>query len=272
MVQREGRIMRRGNENREVNIYRYIVEGSFDSYSWQILQTKQHFISQFLSGNNTQRSIEDFENDELNYAQVKALALSEPLMKAYAEKENELRSAKLIYREELNAKKEDYEKQLTVEKEIGALCEEIEKTERNAEYVNASIEKLIERADELASKIKSKYDTAEPRDELCSYLEFKLICPDRWEKEKRIVLLERLGVAYRLELGETEAGNKTRIKNLFKNLHKQVTIKKDRKIELEKLNNTLKEQMMYDSGIREKIQRLETEVKEIFERISEKNT
>ena len=101
-------------------------------------------------------------------------------------------------------------------------------------------------------------------------MEFKLICPDRWEKEKRIVLLERLGVTYRLELGETEAGNKTRIKNLFKNLHKQVTIKKDRKIELEKMNNTLKEQMMYDSGIREKIQRLETEVKEIFERISEK--
>lgn len=271
MVQREGRIMRRGNENREVNIYRYIVEGSFDSYSWQILQTKQHFISQFLSGNNTQRSIEDFENDELNYAQVKALALSEPLMKAYAEKENELRSAKLIYREELNGKKEAYEKQLIVEKEIVALCEEIEKNERNAEYVNASIEKLIEGADELASKIKLKYDKAEPRDELCSYLEFKLKCPDRWEKEKRIVLLERLGMAYRLELGDTESGNKTRIKNFFKNLHKQVTIKKDRKIELEKMNNTLKEQTMYDSGVGKKIQCLEAEVKEIFERISAKN-
>ena len=50
MVQREGRILRRGNENKEVYIYRYIAEGSFDSYSWQILETKQRFISQFLGG------------------------------------------------------------------------------------------------------------------------------------------------------------------------------------------------------------------------------
>lgn len=65
MVQREGRILRTGNENDEVKIYRYIVEGSFDSYSWQILQTKQHFISQFLSGNSTTRSIEDFTNGRI---------------------------------------------------------------------------------------------------------------------------------------------------------------------------------------------------------------
>ena len=49
MVQREGRILRRGNENEIVRIFRYIVEGSFDFYSWQVLETKQRFISQFLS-------------------------------------------------------------------------------------------------------------------------------------------------------------------------------------------------------------------------------
>ena len=73
MIQREGRILRRGNQNKNVIIYRYITESSFDSYSWQILETKQRFITQFLTGTTYQRSIEDLENQVLTYAQVKAL-------------------------------------------------------------------------------------------------------------------------------------------------------------------------------------------------------
>lgn len=96
MVQREGRILRRGNKNKDVYIYRYIAEGSFDAYSWQILETKQKFISQFLNGSSYQRSISDLENNILTYAEVKALALSQPLMKQLAEKENELRNARIL--------------------------------------------------------------------------------------------------------------------------------------------------------------------------------
>ena len=55
MVQREGRIIRKGNRNNEIHIFRYITEGSFDSYSWQLLETKQRFISQFLNGSAYQR-------------------------------------------------------------------------------------------------------------------------------------------------------------------------------------------------------------------------
>lgn len=100
MVQREGRILRRGNINKDVLIYRYITEGSFDSYSWQILETKQRFITQFLSGSTYQRSVEDLENNVLTYAQVKALALSEPLMKQLAEKENEIKNLQIILSKE----------------------------------------------------------------------------------------------------------------------------------------------------------------------------
>ena len=96
MVQREGRILRRGNENKDVLIYRYITEGSFDSYAWQILETKQRFISQFLSGSSYQRSIADLENNVLSYSEVKALALAEPLMKRLAEKENELKTLRIV--------------------------------------------------------------------------------------------------------------------------------------------------------------------------------
>ena len=76
MVQREGRIMRKGNLNEEIRIFRYITKGSFDSYSWQILETKQRFISQFLSGSTYQRSASDLEENVLTYAQVKALSIS----------------------------------------------------------------------------------------------------------------------------------------------------------------------------------------------------
>ena len=111
MVQREGRIIRRGNENEDVYIYRYITEGSFDSYSWQILETKQRFISQFLSGSSYQRTAADLENNVLTYAEVKALALSEPLMKQLAEKENEIKNLRIIIAKSEETHK-DMEKEL----------------------------------------------------------------------------------------------------------------------------------------------------------------
>ena len=78
MTQREGRILRQGNMNKKVYIYRYIIEGSFDAYSWQLLETKQHFISDLLSGTLTERSGSNIENMVLDYAEVKALAVGNP--------------------------------------------------------------------------------------------------------------------------------------------------------------------------------------------------
>ena len=75
MVQREGRILRQGNINQEVEIYRYITEGSFDAYSWQLLETKQRFISGLLAGSLVERSGSDIEDSVLDYAEVKALAV-----------------------------------------------------------------------------------------------------------------------------------------------------------------------------------------------------
>ena len=90
MTQREGRILRQGNENKKVYIYRYITEGSFDAYSWQLLETKQRFISGLLSGSLTERSGSDIESTVLDYAEVKALAVGNPLIKERVETANEL--------------------------------------------------------------------------------------------------------------------------------------------------------------------------------------
>ncbi|MDP3653785.1 MAG: DEAD/DEAH box helicase family protein [Rhodoferax sp.] len=78
--QREGRILRQGNECEEVEIFRYVTEGSFDSYMWQTLETKARFIAQVMSGDKGLRSLEDVELAALSYAEVKALASGNPLV------------------------------------------------------------------------------------------------------------------------------------------------------------------------------------------------
>lgn len=78
--QREGRILRQGNECDEVEIFRYVTEQSFDSYSWQTLETKARFIAQVMKGDKGIRSLEDVELAALSYAEVKALASGNPLV------------------------------------------------------------------------------------------------------------------------------------------------------------------------------------------------
>jgi N12 class adenine-specific DNA methylase len=78
--QRDGRILRQGNENAEIGIYRYVTEGSFDAYMWQTLETKARFIGQVMSGDVTVREAEDLESGALSYAEIKALASGNPLV------------------------------------------------------------------------------------------------------------------------------------------------------------------------------------------------
>ena len=87
LTQREGRILRRGNLNKRVYIYRYIAEGSFDAYSWQLLENKQKLIASLLSGTLEVRKAMDAEDTVLDYAEVKALASGNPYAKKRAEAE-----------------------------------------------------------------------------------------------------------------------------------------------------------------------------------------
>lgn len=105
MVQREGRILRQGNRNKKVRIFRYITRESFDAYSWQLLETKQRFISQILSGRATVRSGADVDEAVLNYAEVKALAVGNPLIKKRVEVSNELDKYRILQRDYLDDRK-----------------------------------------------------------------------------------------------------------------------------------------------------------------------
>ena len=88
--QRDGRILRQGNENQEVAVYRYVTEGSFDAYMWQALETKARFIAQVMTGDNAARRAEDIGGQELSYAEVKAIASGNPAVLTLAEADAEL--------------------------------------------------------------------------------------------------------------------------------------------------------------------------------------
>lgn len=80
LIQRSGRIIRQGNQNKEVEIYRYVTEGTFDSYSYQLIENKQKFISQIMTSKVPIRSAEDIDEAILSYAEIKALAAGNPLI------------------------------------------------------------------------------------------------------------------------------------------------------------------------------------------------
>ena len=88
--QREGRILRQGNKNAVVSVYRYVTEGSFDAYMWQTLETKAKFIAQVMSGDMTIRRLEDLDSAALTYAEVKAIASGNPLVIEKAQVDAEL--------------------------------------------------------------------------------------------------------------------------------------------------------------------------------------
>lgn len=223
MVQREGRIIRRGNESETVLIYRYITAGSFDSYSWQILETKQRFISQFLSGSAYQRSITDLEDNVLSYAEVKALALAEPLMKQLAEKENEVKSLRIVVTKE----EETIAHLKAEEKDCSARCTELwhdcVAAERTQKYLEkCSEEKRRDAFNKLKELLTSDFIAGRSDDDSFTVLCFTIVPSKNPSEKKSFIILKDEGVDYTLEMGTSTAGNARRVTNFITGFDKTI--------------------------------------------------
>ena len=94
--QQEGRILRQGNQNPRVKIFRYVTEGTFDSYSWQVIENKQKFIGQIMTSKSPVRSCEDIDESALSYAEVKALATGNPYIKEKMDLDIQVSKLKLL--------------------------------------------------------------------------------------------------------------------------------------------------------------------------------
>lgn len=218
MVQREGRILRRGNENSRVYIYRYIAEGSFDAYSWQILETKQKFITQFLKGSSYQRTASDLESNILTYAEVKALALSIPLMKQVAEKENELRNLKILrtkHNDALEALKEEL-------RELPKKMHDMNAAAQNMSYLEyLGKNDYIEAAQNYRGLLTAEVISGDTQlSENYAVLGFEIHLPENQNPEKPYIFLERGGARYYVDMGDSSYGNIRRIINFLKGFGK----------------------------------------------------
>lgn len=99
MEQRRGRLVRQGNENKHVHQYRYVTKGTFDAYSYQLLESKQRFISQIMTSDAISRSAEDVDQQALNYSEIKALCVGDERLKQRADMENEVANMRIQKRE-----------------------------------------------------------------------------------------------------------------------------------------------------------------------------
>lgn len=232
MTQREGRILRQGNTNSKVQLFRYITEGSFDAYSWQLLETKQRFITGLLSGSLTERSGTDIEDTVLDYAEVKALAVGNPLVKERVETANELSRY-------LTLQRKFVESRIRMEKELLEMPGKKSNQENNIVGCEADIAYYTgwKQANPAPSDNKVKKDVAEKRKQLRDYIHsslmgyvlepkekilmtyrgFEIILPANMTREKPYVWLKRNG-RYYVELGDTNTGNLIRIDNFLNDL------------------------------------------------------
>jgi len=130
--QREGRILRQGNTNHEVRIFRYVTEGSFDAYMWQTLETKARFIQQVMNGHTSVRSAEDLDGGALTYAEIKAIASGNPAVMEKVRVDTEIRKLDQLRAAHLN-------QQHSIRLQIQALPAEIRERQERLERLLADI-------------------------------------------------------------------------------------------------------------------------------------
>ena len=149
LSQRAGRIVRQGNENREVHIFRYITENTFDAYLFQTLENKQKYISQIMTSKTPVRVAEDVDEATLNYAEIKALATGNPLIREKMDLDVEVSKLKML---ESNFKSNLYKMEDKVAKvypkEIESLKEKIENLKKDIEKVEPYRDEKIAKTEE----------------------------------------------------------------------------------------------------------------------------
>lgn len=281
MTQREGRILRQGNQNSKVQIFRYITEGSFDAYSWQLLETKQGFITSLLSGSYTQRSGSDVDDAVLNYAEIKALAIGNPLVKKRVETANALSRYYTLQRKLVETRtrldKEFKELPSKIEHQKMLVEKAIRDKQCYDEYLK-NLPVLVTIADksreaERRKLLREKLFDAVKNNELQSkettvfeYCGFKIILPANMTKEKPFVWLEREGKYY-VELGDTEVGGLIRIDNYLNNFDKHIDELKKKLFDLSERKKGIQKELDNDENYADVIAELKEKLAEIDDKL-----
>lgn len=227
--QREGRIIRQGNENPKVQIYRYVTENTFDAYMWATIEAKQRFISQIMTSKSPARSCEDIDEQALSYAEVKALAAGDPRIKERMDLEVEVSRLKLLKASHANQQYELQNRLLRYPLEMKQYEAAREAYEADAALyarnkgdgfpgMTVCEQHFAEKKDAgaaIISACKAKTDPAPS--EIGEYMGFKLLLTYADQQFK--VILRGAG-SYTVALGDDIFGNIQRLDNQLAGLEK----------------------------------------------------
>ncbi len=266
MTQREGRILRQGNENTYVRIFRYITEGSFDAYSWQLLETKQRFIVGLLSGSWEARSGEDIEDTVLNYAEVKALAVGSPLIKRRVELCNEITRL-------LTLQRKSAENRIYLQGEASLLPPKIRRQEELICQCRADLEALHsgrskgkgEERKALRQHIFHQVQAHQREDGeqiLANYRGFDIILPAEISPDKAHVFLLGQG-KYPVELGKVEISYLSRIDHVLDGLPQHLDKLLENLEELKRRQTAIDTELKRDHEYDRKLQECREELRHV---------
>lgn len=237
LIQRSGRIIRQGNKNPEVDIYRYVTEGTFDAYLYQLVENKQRFISQIMTSKTPVRFAEDIDETALSYAEIKALAAGNPDIIEKTELDTQVAKLKLLKQNYLSEKYALEDKVIKYyPNEIKRLENRIEDMKEDIEVFNNnntpdnSFEKMnikgtifTERkeAGEKIIEICKSMTNPEPL-EIGDYKGFKIILSFDTMDRKFYASMKN-NLSYKTELGSDPSGNITRIDNVLNGLETRLS-------------------------------------------------
>lgn len=237
LIQRSGRIIRQGNKNPEVDIYRYVTEGTFDAYLYQLVENKQRFISQIMTSKTPVRFAEDIDETALSYAEIKALAAGNPDIIEKTELDTQVAKLKLLKQNYLS------EKYALEDKVIKYYPNEIKRLENRIEDMKEDIEAFnnnntpdnsFEKMNIKGTDFTERKEAGEKIIEICKsmtnpepleigeYKGFKIILSFDTMDRKFYASMKN-NLSYKTELGSDPSGNITRIDNVLNGIETRLS-------------------------------------------------
>ena len=237
LIQRSGRIIRQGNKNPEVDIYRYVTEGTFDAYLYQLVENKQRFISQIMTSKTPVRFAEDIDETALSYAEIKALAAGNPDIIEKTELDTQVAKLKLLKQNYLS------EKYALEDKVIKYYPNEIKRLENRIEDMKEDIEifnnnntpdNSFDKMNIKGTDFTERKEAGEKIIEICKsmtnpepleigeYKGFKIILSFDTMDRKFYASMKN-NLSYKTELGSDPSGNITRIDNVLNGIETRLS-------------------------------------------------
>lgn len=251
--QREGRILRQGNMNDEVNIYRYATEDTFDAYLWQMVENKQKFISQVMTSKSVSRNCEDIDEAVLSFAEVKAIASGDKRIKEKIELDNDVAQLRIL---KSSFEQTKHKNQDLLIKTYPAKLEEAHSisdkliadmnhrdAHSNDEFEIQLFNTIYTDKKEAGNIILKSFDQVniDVRKIIGQYNGFPLYAEKQINSlnrntEKFLILKGKL--AHRIEVGDSEEGNIQRLDNALKNIDKKLQTKTE---DIDRITNDIEQ-------------------------------